>query len=127
MSMKSCRVLLILAVIMLGFCAVLIGVMLLPYSLILLPIMAWANRKGFWSWAHGTARWADADDLQRAGMLGIDHGIILGRVETETSITSGVKALFDFKRPAGEACEEFFRGLRRKPRSDMVRLAKAVH
>lgn len=123
-----CRLLLILAVACLGYCGLLLFVLTWPIS-IAVPFALVAYRgKQWWSSAHGTARWATARDLQRAGMLNASEGIILGRMESRApSFVAGVKGLLNPRIPAGDACSAFLRSFRRKPRTDLVRLSKAVH
>lgn len=125
--MKLCRVFLILAVLLLAYCTAVVFILAWPYSLVVIPIAGWLKRRSWWSGAHGSARWADDKDLRRAGMLNPDEGIILGRLESETTFTEGVKGLLNRKLPSAEACERFLRALRRKPTIDTVRLSNAVH
>jgi type IV secretion system protein VirD4 len=75
----------------------------------------------------GSARWADEDDLRRAGMLDADSGLILGRlVGASGRAKPRIRELFSRRLTAKEACQRFwFAG--RRARNQLVRLANAVH
>ena len=71
-------------------------------------------RRGYGAFtAFGTARWADADDLRRTGMLGAKAGLIIGRVTDagKQPLSKAVRGLFDPKVPSKEACEEFLKAM----------------
>jgi type IV secretion system protein VirD4 len=79
-------------------------------------------------WAHGTSRWANEDDLQ--GMIDAEHGLMLGRIADRNwrPWRGGVKALFDRKVQAKDACRRFLStGFSFRRRNPLVRLSKAVH
>jgi hypothetical protein len=89
------------------------------------------GRKGYGQLtAFGTARWADIDDLKEAGMLSEKPGLIIGRVyAARPQFLPALKALFNRKIPAAEACEKLVQASRKKPRNDthLVRLSSSVH
>lgn len=78
--------------------------------------------------AHGTARWAGEEDLERHKMLDAAHGIIIGRmIGAKTGLWQGIKALFVGKVSAKESCRRFFEGLRiGKKKGPLVRLPPHV-
>ncbi|MBP3955469.1 type IV secretory system conjugative DNA transfer family protein [Gemmata sp. G18] len=81
--------------------------------------------------SHGTARWANAADLKRAGMLG-GHGLPLGKIEVRRpTFWAALKGLFDKRLHAREACVALMLSCRKlqrlPPQSEMVRLNNAVH
>jgi type IV secretion system protein VirD4 len=74
----------------------------------------------------GTARWASAGDLQRAGMLGAESGIIIGRLPKEKGhIDPGIPMLLSRHCSAKQACNTFFASMNRK--GPIVRLPHAIH
>lgn len=76
----------------------------------------------------GSARWADADDLRRAGMLDATSGLILGRItDSRRRFWPALKALFDPRVASDVACEKFLQLFRKKPAEHLVRLPNAVH
>ncbi len=79
-------------------------------------------------WAHGTSRWANDDDLE--GMMDAEHGLILGRIADGNwrPWRGGIKALFDRKVQAKDACRRFLSaGFSFRRRNPLVRLSRAVH
>jgi type IV secretion system protein VirD4 len=75
----------------------------------------------------GSARWADAGDLGKAGMLTARSGLILGRLTvTRMRLLPGLRALFSLRVDAMTACLQFFSTLRSKPQRLFVKL-NAVH
>lgn len=74
----------------------------------------------------GSARWAGAEDLRRAGMLDGDSGLILGRV-TDSPQRAGpaIKALFDRRLDDETACKRFL-AMFSKPEQVLVRLPDTV-
>jgi type IV secretion system protein VirD4 len=93
--------------------------------------LARVARKKHQLFAHGTARWADNSDLQRAGMLGGESGLILGRVNSHRpGFWASLNALFDSRVPSAKACEQFVMSMRKvapPPPPALVRLTNAVH
>lgn len=81
--------------------------------------------------ACGTARWAEAEDLERAGMLSSRPGLILGKVVIpRPTFGKALKGLFDRRVSAYDACERLMLSLRKlQPHRStaQVRLVKAVH
>ncbi len=76
----------------------------------------------------GSARFADADDLRRAGMLDADSGLILGRVtDSGRRAWPVVKALFNPRVASDVAVEQFLALFRKKPGEALVRLPRVVH
>ena len=56
------------------------------------------------------------------------EGLLVGRLQSPPlSIWTGLNALFNRRLPSAEACRVFTRAIRRKPRSNLVRLPNAVH
>jgi type IV secretion system protein VirD4 len=94
-------------------------------------VLARVARKKHQLFAHGTARWADHSDLERAGMLGGESGLILGRVDgRRPGFWTSLNALFDRRVPSAKACEQFVMSIRKvapPPPPALVRLANAVH
>jgi type IV secretion system protein VirD4 len=75
----------------------------------------------------GSARWADENDLRRAGMLDADSGLILGRlVGASGRAKPRIRGLFAWRLTAKEACQRFwFAG--GQARNQLVRLPNVVH
>ena len=63
--------------------------------------------------AFGTGRWANADDLQKAGMLGAKTGLIIGRVmdDGKSSLPKSPQGLFNPRVSSKEACEAFLKAI----------------
>jgi hypothetical protein len=56
----------------------------------------------------GSARWADEEDLRSAGMIGADHGLVLGRLPKRLRRgRSDLRLLFDRQVSSKEACPSF--------------------
>ena len=131
--MRLCRAILILAVLTLAFAFVELASKM-PWAAGLLGLVALslsARKKYTQYTAHGTARWADATDLEQAGMLSGKPGLILGRVYVpRPEFLKSLKKLFDRKVPALLACELFVRSMRKlEPQHNtaLVKLSGAVH
>jgi type IV secretion system protein VirD4 len=79
--------------------------------------------------ACGTAAWAGAAELLRAGMLYARKGLILGRLPDDgsSSVSRAVGPLFRPDVPARAACDAFFGGEGRRRGGPLVRLPQAVH
>jgi type IV secretion system protein VirD4 len=82
--------------------------------------------------AFGTARWCDESDMRRAGMIGANRGLILGRSDGKAKgrMWDLVRKLFNPRVSAAEACEGFLKAMRRKKGKEpgeIVRLPQAVH
>ncbi len=130
--MKLCRAMMIAAVILLAALVLAAGARY-PGLLIAFIVLAalLGGKKAYNLTAYGTARWANAGDLKRAGMLG-GTGLPLGRINTgRPSFWTALRDLFDRSIPSAEVCERLMRSMRKlqrvDPQQDMVRLNKAVH
>jgi type IV secretion system protein VirD4 len=83
--------------------------------------------------AFGTARWANADDLRAAGMLGARSGLIIGRVmgSGKPPFAKAAQELFRSWVPSKEACEQFLASVRVGRKATLhpalVRMPNAVH
>lgn len=130
--MKLCRTLMIASI--LAFAALSLAAFA-KYPGLLIAVLLFAalagGRKALRLTAYGTARWATADDLKHAGMLG-GTGLPLGRIKTgRPSFWAALHGLFDRRVPSAEACERFMLSMRKlqrvDPQQEMVRLNKAVH
>jgi type IV secretion system protein VirD4 len=137
------RLLLLLAVALLAYCAVLVCIL----SLSLVPpqhrglatviatvcaIALIARRKGRRLFtAFGTAAWASDTEMERAGMLGARQGLILGRVPDSGKWPLGraARSLLNRRLGAKDACRAFFDTMsrRRRKKGRLVRLPQAVH
>ncbi len=75
----------------------------------------------------GSARWADAGDLSKVGMLTAKSGLILGRLTvTRTRFFPALGVLFSLRVDAMTACRQFLSTLRSKPQQLLVKL-NALH
>ena len=78
--------------------------------------------------AFGTAAWASAEELDRAGMLGAkSNGLILGRMDVPRQKLRAVLKLFNPHVRASVACEEFLAILRKSTQQLLVSLTHACH
>lgn len=126
--MKLTRTLFCLAALLLLWCGALLTWLYWPVSLLVIAACLFWRRKDWFGWAYGTARWADAADLRRAGMLDATHGVIVGTLESPPpSVLAAGKALFDRRIPDEQAVTQLSAALRRKPQTGLVRLSRAVH
>jgi type IV secretion system protein VirD4 len=122
------RLMLVTGVLLLAYCLVLAG-SAMPWLLAagvvcFVGYLAKHGRKRLMTL--GSARWADADHLRRAGMLDSMGGLILGRLtDNRRHILAGIKALFSPRVDATTACRQFLDALR-KQASQLVKLT-AVH
>ena|SRR5579872_3256293 len=127
--MYFCRLLLILAVLLIGCCVVMLWDMYRGFVVlaVLICVIRVVKRQRARLTSHGSAKWADPDDLRRAGMLGAGSGLILGRVmEHGTGIGTALKTLFDKRIDDRRACEGFL-SVWDKAKPVTVRLSNAVH
>lgn len=124
------RLLTVLAVI-LGVYSAIIVTLMWPFAGLLLGAMAITfvirGKRGRLT-TLGSARWADARDLSRAGMLGANRGLILGRLKKTDAAPAmpSVRKLLDGKTDAKVACKQFYVRLHRGG-NDLVRLPQAIH
>ena len=127
--MKMCRLILILAILLVGYSVILLG-FTSPWVLVaaFVALCLAAAKKGYIRLTTlGSARWADADDLRWAGMLGGSRGLILGRItDSRLKLPAAARALFDSRVDSAVACEQFL-AVFRKPPEPLVRLSNAVH
>jgi len=129
--MKYCRAILILSVLIVVAMVAVVCVQF-PWALVLIGLIAvgMAAKKGYQLTAFGTARWANADDVERAGMFGPESGLILGRMHvTRPGFIESLAGLFNPRVPSDVACERFVFSMRKlqPPPPGLVRLSKAVH
>jgi len=106
----------------------------LGYIGIFMVLIGFCAKRGYGALtAYGTARWANADDLRAAGMLGASSGLIIGRVmgSGKPPFVKSMQELFRSWVPSKEACEQFLASMRlrrkAKPNPALVRMPKAVH
>ena len=84
-------------------------------------------------WACGSSRWANRQDLQRAGMLNANRGMILGTTtETPVDIGTATAELFNPATDSRDACEQFLgamkvQGYGERMGRSIVRLPNACH
>jgi type IV secretion system protein VirD4 len=122
--MTLCRYMLIIGVILLGYCLVLVGFAMPGVTAIgLVCLTAYVAKHGRKRLTTlGSARWADASDLHKAGMLDGKSGLILGRLtETRRRLLPALIALVDKRVDAFTACRQFLAALR-KSGSVLVKL-----
>jgi type IV secretion system protein VirD4 len=115
---------LIIGVILLGYCLVLVGFAMPGVTAIgLVCLTAYVAKHGRKRLTTlGSARWADASDLHKAGMLDGKSGLILGRLtETRRRLLPALIALVDKRVDAFTACRQFLAALR-KSGSVLVKL-----
>ena len=132
---KLSRIMLILTVLAICYSLAVFAVQLdgLVYVVIGIVVIVAARRGYKTLTACGTARWANANDLQKAGMFDAKTGLIIGRVSDggKLPLSKALRGLFNPGVPSKEACEEFLKAIRTarkgKLNSGLVRLAKAVH
>lgn len=74
----------------------------------------------------GSARLAEERDLRRAGCVGANSGLLLGRITSRRKRLSGTLGLINPWVSSSAACGNFFGGLLGKP-APIVRLPQAVH
>jgi type IV secretion system protein VirD4 len=126
--MVLCRLMLLTGVVLFAYCFLLAGTgmpwLLAAGVVCFLAYLAKHGRKRLTTL--GSAKWADADDLRRAGMLDATSGLILGHsMETRRHFVPALKALFSPRVDATTACRQFLAALR-KPGNLLVKL-NAVH
>jgi type IV secretion system protein VirD4 len=100
-----------------------------PGSLIVVAAVgfsAFVRRPRRRSTALGSARFAEKRDLYRAGMLGADSGLPLGRLPAGSGRQNAlsVRPLFDLRVDSVQACREIWPGYHR---GEIVRLSQSVH
>src|ERR1700728_257364 len=126
--MTLCRYMLIIGVILLGYCVALVGFAMPGVTAIgLVCLTAYVAKHGRKRLTTlGSARWADASDLHKAGMLDAQSGLILGRLtDTRRRLLPALISLCNNRVDAFTACREFL-GALRKPQAVLAKL-NAVH
>ncbi len=125
------RLILILAVMVYGYCGIVLVILFSPlswYAVAILGFLAYRSRKKIGALtAHGTAFWSGEPELEQAGMLK-GKGLPLGRLLTvgKVGFLEAVNALLDRKLKAKQACMKFLSGLRRKQTAPLVRMPESV-
>jgi type IV secretion system protein VirD4 len=124
------RLLLMVGVLAGLYCAAVLVVVGWPMSAwVIVPVVLvkLLRRKGTQLTTLGSARFADENDLRRAGMLGAKSGMILGRMTSGQSSGGDhrISKLFAWRISAKEACQGFW--IRRRLGGELVRLPQAVH
>lgn len=129
--MQLCRTMMVTAIALLGL-LFLAACFRYPGLLIIagLALCGLIGKKAVPLTSHGTARWADADDLKRAGMLE-GEGLPLGRIREGRSFWKALNGLLDRRLPAYDACLAFMlsmRKLQKLPRqTQTITLSKGAH
>jgi type IV secretion system protein VirD4 len=127
--MKLTRLVLIASVLLVIYACVMLC-MIQPWFIALFAVaaVAVAGKRGYTRLsAFGTARWADADELNRAGMLGSKSGMIVGRMDVPRPKLPAVWGLFNPRIKASVACEQFLALFKKSVEQPLVRLTNAVH
>ena len=123
------RLLLILSAICLIYSVAILAILVWPASgwvLGLIVVVLILQRKGTQLTTLGSARVANHNDLRRAGMIGANRGLILGRLQSAEPRGTRVRKLFDWRVTAKQACREFWSPKARRD-GQLVRLPRAVH
>jgi type IV secretion system protein VirD4 len=129
---KLCRLLLILTFLGVLYCVVLLALRIGPWSLVaLVGLMAYAAKLGRDRFtAYGTARWADSEDLRKAGIHEAKEGMLIGRMqETRGSLAGAVGAMWNPFVGSRDACRRILKLCERKHKAKgpLVRLPRVVH
>ncbi len=136
------RLMLIVAVALLAYCALvaaILGLLLVSPEnrgmatviltvCVIAVIARWKRRRIFT--AFGTAAWATGRELEKAGILHATTGLILGHLPAEgTPLGRAIKPLLNLRLSARNACRDFFDSMNRRKRKQgrLVRLPQAVH
>ncbi|MBI5764514.1 MAG: type IV secretory system conjugative DNA transfer family protein [Planctomycetes bacterium] len=128
---KLSRLLLVLGVLAGAYAFAIIAVIGWPASgwLFAISVVATAARKRFRHLTTlGSARWATASDLCRAGMVDASTGLIVGRTAAirHNRFTAALQKLFAWRLRAAESCKQFWGSLY-DGKPPVVRLPHAVH
>jgi type IV secretion system protein VirD4 len=129
---KLCRLLLVVAMLAAIYCIALFALRIGPWSLVILVgLVAYGAKLGRDRFtAFGTARWADTDDLRKAGMLEAKEGVFIGRMqESRGSYAAALASLLSPRADSKAACQRFLThcGRRTKAKGIQVRLPNVVH
>ncbi len=123
------RLLLILSTIALAYCLAILTALMWPGSGWVIGLLAAGfviQRRLAPFTTLGSARWADEADLRRAGMLGANRGLILGRLRGGVGRNGKLRSLFSGSVSAKDACGEIWSPAARRS-SQLVRLPRAIH
>ena len=128
------RLILILGVLLVGYCAAVVIILTAPVSLagIVVVMLAMVAKKKSQLTAYGTARWSDERELRDAGMWDSGRGLVLGRMlsTSKRSLRKAVGQLFNPLVTSAIACAEFLEPGRRTGKmktGELVWLSGAVH
>jgi type IV secretion system protein VirD4 len=129
---RLCRLLLILTFIGALYCGALLVLRIGPCALVgVVGLCAYAAKLGRNHFtAYGTARWADSEDLRKAGIHDAKVGLLIGRIqEGPGSFAGAVKATWNPSVDSREACKRMLRFCERKHKAKgiLVRLPNVVH
>ncbi len=119
------RLALRLSLLLLGYVCVL-TVIVIPYAWVVAVIAALAllRRRRHSLSAYGTASWASAEDIPH---LLDGNGLMVGHLDGKIGRVEGVKALFNPRLRAKDACKTFLASCQGKQPKRTVRLTNAVH
>lgn len=125
------RLLLITGVVAGAYCAAIATVVCWPASGLFIGLFLVAHlyqkKRSGWLTTLGSARWAERDELIRAGMLDADSGLILGRLLYASATEKPrLSSLFAWGVSSTEACQRFWLAAHRK-QTGLVRLPRAIH
>ena len=131
---RMARVLVAIALVELLACALILTVSWWPWP----PVIAVAacgyyrmkQRNGLW--VYGTARWSGEDELRRAGLIGGNKGLSIGRLghPGHLPLVPRLLSMFDPNTSSRDASERFMARLMPKlfaTNGEVVRLKNAVH
>ena len=133
---KLCRIMLILAVFATAYCLAVLATQAggwVYFGIAIVVLAAFAKRGYGALTAYGTARWASADDLRKAGMFDARSGLIIGRLTGggKPPLLNAAFGLFSPGVESKDACQRFLDAIRFGNRAKLlpalVKLAKAVH
>lgn len=122
---KLCRICLIVTV-LLALYLVALAVLFIPYGWVagLVILIAMACRRGYYYSAYGTAAWADSPDLLH---MTEGNGLIIGHHSARIAKIDGIRALFDSRLTARQACQKCIIAFQRKPPMLLLKLTRAIH
>jgi type IV secretion system protein VirD4 len=127
---KAARLFLIVSVLELGYAMAVAIACGWPWSMFVAlgAIAVRTVKKRGSLWKMGTARWANEADLRRAGMIGSENGLMIGRIDSpKPSIFQVAPALFNRRVGSKAACSWFLRCMSSGKTGQLVRLSKSVH
>jgi type IV secretion system protein VirD4 len=114
------------------YCIALFAIRIGPWSLVMLVgLVAYGAKLGRDRFtAFGSARWADTDDLRKAGILEAREGVLIGRMqESRGSYAAALASLLNPRVGSKAACQRFLTHCqrRRNGKGIQVRLPNVVH